>query len=143
MPDEIKELRLEVIRLKSLCLRAAQEIKYLDCTIMHAADSIEGLHEWMGIQEGDQCMSISSVNLVNCLEGRTKGEYVENFPELLQQRNEIESTMEEPFDGEELGRTVIDVLQRLRDHPEETHLERELLDEWLQALIKGSVQIES
>lgn len=142
MSGEIKELRLEVIRLKSLCLRAAQEIKYLDCTIMHAADSIEGLHEWMGIQEGDQCVSISSVNLVNCLEGRTKEEYVENFPELLQQRNEIESAREEPSDGGELRRKVIDVLQRLHDHPEEAQLEREVLVEWLQALIKGSAQIE-
>jgi len=89
--DEIKELKLEIIRLKSLCLRAAQEIKDLDCTIMHAADSIEGLKEWLGLREDDLHSGISSINLINRLDGRTRGGYVENFKELSEQRKEIES----------------------------------------------------
>jgi hypothetical protein len=99
MSDEVKELRLEILRLRSLCFRAAQEIKDLDCTIMHAADSVEGLREWLGIQEGNLCAGISSINLVNRLEGRTKGGYVENFPDLLKQRKEIEALPPEPRDA--------------------------------------------
>ena len=90
-PNEIKELKLEMLRLKSLCLRAAQEIKDLDCTIMHAADSVEGLKEWLGLREDDEHSGVSSISLINHLEGRTRDGYVENFKELSELRKEIES----------------------------------------------------
>jgi hypothetical protein len=142
MTDEVKELRLEILRLRSLCLRAAQEIKDLDGTIMHAADSVEGLREWLGMQEGDLCAGISSINLVNRLEGRTKGGYVENFPDLLKQRREVEAASPEPTVADRAAGTVLDLLQRLRSSPEDVRFERDVLIGWLMEIVEGSVQVE-
>jgi hypothetical protein len=144
--DEIKDLKLEIIRLKSLCLRAAQEIKDLDSTIMHAADSVDGLKEWLGLREDDMQSGISSTNLINRLEGRTRGGYVENFRELSKQRKEIES--DEGQNGSCLTHSdcphasiLIDLMRDVHSLPSDAKLDKKFLLERLVGFL-DSVRIE-
>jgi hypothetical protein len=77
MTDEIKELKKEIIRLKSLNRRAADEIRELDNTLI---DFIEG-NAFPPVSKTD-FVGFSSINLLDRLDGRTKGGYVENYEDL-------------------------------------------------------------
>ena len=72
MSNEIKELKKEIIRLKSLNRRAADEIRELDNIII---DLVEGVPRKISAGE-------ASINLLNRLDGRTSGAYVENYEDL-------------------------------------------------------------
>lgn len=77
MTNEIKELKKEIIRLKSLNRRAADEIRELDNTLI---DFIEG-NAFPPVSKTD-FVGFSSINLLDRLDGRTKGGYVENYEDL-------------------------------------------------------------
>jgi hypothetical protein len=86
MTNEIKELKKEIIRLKSLCRRAADEIRDLDNIII---DFVEG-NAFPQKNEDDLWAGESSINLLNRLDGRTKGSYVENYEDLLSEMKAID-----------------------------------------------------
>jgi hypothetical protein len=65
----------EIQRLRSLCLRAADEIEMLDDIIIRNNYEEQVDEEYPGM---------ASVNLLSRLRGRTKGGYVENYPELME-----------------------------------------------------------
>ena len=76
--DYQRELKKEIIRLKSLCRRAADEIRYLDNIII---DFVEG-NAFPQKNEDDLWAGEASINLLNRLDGRTSGGYVENYEDL-------------------------------------------------------------
>ena len=69
----------EIQRLRSLCLRAADEIEMLDDIIVR-----NNYEEQMD----EEHPGMASVNLLSRLRGRIKGGYVENYPELMEDQNE-------------------------------------------------------
>lgn len=76
---ELLEAREEIDRLRSLCLRAADEIEMLDDIIVRNNYEEQMNEEYPGM---------ASVNLLSRLRGRIKGGYVENYPELTEDQNE-------------------------------------------------------
>jgi len=66
----------EIQRLRSLCLRAADEIEMLDDIIVR-----NGYEEQMD----EEHPGVASVNLLSRLRGRIKGGYVENYSELMEE----------------------------------------------------------
>ena len=76
--NEIKELKKEIIRLKSLNRRAADEIRDLDNIII---DFVEG-NAFPHKKEDDLWVGEASINLLNRLDGRTNGGYIENYDDL-------------------------------------------------------------
>lgn len=70
------ERKEEIKRLRSLCLRAAEEIEMLDDIIIR-----NNLEEQMN----EEYPGMASVNLLSRLRGRLKGGYVENYPELTEE----------------------------------------------------------
>ena len=84
--DYQRELKKEIIRLKSLCRRAADEIRNLDNIII---DFVEG-NAFPHKNEDDLWAGESSINLLNRLDGRTKGGYVENYEDLLSEMKAID-----------------------------------------------------
>ena len=68
----------EIKRLRSLCLRAADEIEMLDDIIVR-----NNYEEQMD----EEHPGMASVNLLSRLRGRIKGGYVENYPELTEDQN--------------------------------------------------------
>ena len=76
--DYQRELKKEIIRLKSLCRRAADEIRDLDNIII---DFVEG-NAFPQKNEDDLWAGEASINLLNRLDGRTSGGYVENYEDL-------------------------------------------------------------
>jgi len=68
----------EIKRLRSLCLRAADEIEMLDDIIIR-----NNYEEQMD----EEHPGMASVNLLSRLRGRIKGGYVENYPELTEDQN--------------------------------------------------------
>ena len=76
--DYQRELKKEIIRLKSLCRRAADEIRDLDNIII---DFVEG-NAFPQKNEDDLWAGEASINLLNRLDGRTSGDYVENYEDL-------------------------------------------------------------
>ena len=73
------ERKEEIKRLRSLCLRAAEEIEMLDDIIIR-----NNLEEQMN----EEYPGMASVNLLSRLRGRIKGGYVENYPELKEEQND-------------------------------------------------------
>jgi hypothetical protein len=73
------ERSFEIKRLRSLCLRAAEEIEMLDDIIIR-----NNLEEQMN----EEYPGMASVNLLSRLRGRIKGGYVENYPELTEGEND-------------------------------------------------------
>jgi len=67
----------EIQRLRSLCLRAAEEIEMLDDIIVR-----NNYEEQMD----EEHPGMASVNLLSRLRGRIKGGYVENYPELTEEK---------------------------------------------------------
>ena len=88
--NEIKELKKEIIRLKSLCRRAADEIRDLDDTIIKITKEFLEAREFLGWKDDDLWAGESSINLLNRLDGRTKGGYVENYEDLLSEMKAID-----------------------------------------------------
>jgi len=84
--DYQRELKKEIIRLKSLNRRAADEIRDLDNIII---DFVEG-NAFPHKNEDDLWAGESSINLLNRLDGRTKGGYVENYEDLLSEMKAID-----------------------------------------------------
>ena len=80
--NEIKELKKEIIRLKSLNRRAADEIRDLDDTIIKITKEFPEAREFLGWKDDDLWAGEASINLLNRLDGRTKGGYVENYDDL-------------------------------------------------------------
>ena len=80
MTDEIRELKKENIRLKSLNRRAADEILDLNRIITLAANGIEIPPP--PVPDDLTAIGYASVNLLSRLSGRIKGGYVENYPDL-------------------------------------------------------------
>ena len=74
--EEREEYERETQRLRSLCLRAADEIEMLDDIIIR-----NNLEEQMD----EEYPGVASVNLLSRLRGRIKGGYVENYPELTEE----------------------------------------------------------
>ena len=75
--DYQRELKKEIIRLKSLNRRAADEIKELDNIII---DFVEG-NAFPPVSKTD-FIGFSSINLLDRLDGRTNGGYIENYDDL-------------------------------------------------------------
>jgi len=84
--DYQRELKKEIIRLKSLNRRAADEIRDLDNIII---DFVEG-NAFPHKNEDDLWIGEASINLLNRLDGRTKGGYVENYEDLLSEMKAID-----------------------------------------------------
>ena len=84
----VQDLKKENIRLKSLCRRASEKIRYLDDMIIKSIES----NKVIEYPEEDKAYSagFSSINLLNRLEGRTNGGYVENYPMLLLEMQELD-----------------------------------------------------
>lgn len=73
----VRERKEETQRLRSLCLRAADEIEMLDDIIVR-----NNYEEQMDEEQP----GMASVNLLSRLRGRIKGGYVENYPELMEEK---------------------------------------------------------
>jgi len=78
--DYQRELKKEIIRLKSLCRRSADEIRDLDDMIIKSIED----NKVIEYPEEDKAYSagFSSINLLNRLDGITNGGYVENYDDL-------------------------------------------------------------
>jgi len=80
--DYQRELKKEIIRLKSLNRRAADEIRDLDDTIIKITKEFPEAREFLGWKDDDLWAGEASINLLNRLDGRTSGGYVENYEDL-------------------------------------------------------------
>jgi DNA repair exonuclease SbcCD ATPase subunit len=80
--DYQRELKKEIIRLKSLNRRAADEIRDLDDTIIKITKEFPEVREFLGWKDDDLWAGEASINLLNRLDGRTSGAYVENYDDL-------------------------------------------------------------
>ena len=78
--SSLRELKKEIIKLKSLCRRAAEEIRDLDGMIIKSIED----NKVIEYPEEDKTYfaGFSSINLLNRLDGRTNGGYVENYEDL-------------------------------------------------------------
>ena len=76
----LRDLKKEIIKLKSLNRRAAEEIRDLDDMIIKSIED----NKVIEYPEEDKAYfaGFSSINLLNRLEGRTNGGYVENYDDL-------------------------------------------------------------
>lgn len=82
--DYQRELKKEIIRLKSLNRRAADEIRDLDDTIIKITKEFPEVREFLGWKDDDPWAGEASINLLNRLDGRTNGGYIENYEDLLE-----------------------------------------------------------
>ena len=93
--DYQRELKKEIIRLKSLCRRAADEIRDLDDIIIKITKEFPEAREFLGWKDDDLWAGEASINLLNRLDGRTKGGYVENYEDLVSEMNAIDGEQKE------------------------------------------------
>ena len=84
----LRDLKKEIIKLKSLNRRAAEEIRDLDDMIIKSIED----NKVIEYPEEDKAYSagFSSINLLNRLDGITNGGYVENYPMLLLEMQELD-----------------------------------------------------
>ena len=73
----LRDLKKEIIKLKSLNRRAAEEIRDLDDMIIKSIEDNKVIE-----YPEEDFAGFSSINLLNRLEGRTNGGYVENYDDL-------------------------------------------------------------
>jgi len=87
MRSWIEKLEQENIRLRSLCRRAAEEIRDLDDMIIKSIED----NKVIEYPEEDKAYSagFSSINLLNRLDGKTSGGYIENYEDLLSEMKAI------------------------------------------------------
>jgi len=83
----LRELKKEIIKLKSLNRRAAEEIRDLDDMIIKSIED----NKVIEYPEEDKAYSagFSSINLLNRLDGKTSGGYIENYEDLLSEMKAI------------------------------------------------------
>ncbi len=116
----LRELKKENIKLRSLCRRAAEEIRDLDDMIIKSIED----NKVIEYPEEDKAYSagFSSINLLNRLDGITNGGYVENYDDL----NLEMKTLDGHYQAEhpsfyQAAEQVIDdhkeTLQKLADNP--------------------------
>jgi len=88
LEQENNEHQREVLRLKSLCRRAAEEIRDLDDMIIKSIED----NKVIEYPEDDAAhfAGFSSINLLNRLDGITNGGYVENYDDLHLQLKELD-----------------------------------------------------
>ena len=84
----LRELKKEIIKLKSLNRRAAEEIRDLDDMIIKSIED----NKVIEYPEEDKAYfaGFSSINLLNRLDGKTSGGYIENYPMLLLEFQELD-----------------------------------------------------
>ena len=87
--DYQRELKKEIIRLKSLNRRAADEIRDLDDTIIKITKEFPEVREFLGWKDDDLWAGEASINLLNRLDGRTNGGYIENYEDLLERLKKV------------------------------------------------------
>ena len=88
--DYQRELKKEIIRLKSLCRRSADEIRDLDNIIIKLHDQFPEVKKELNWNSDGYWAGEASINLLNRLDGRTKGSYVENYEDLLSEMKAID-----------------------------------------------------
>jgi hypothetical protein len=84
----VQDLKKENIKLRSLCRRAAEEIRDLDDMIIKSIED----NKVIECPEEDKAdfAGFSSINLLNRLDGITSGGYIENYPMLLLEMQELD-----------------------------------------------------
>jgi hypothetical protein len=93
--DYQRELKKEIIRLKSLNRRAADEIRDLDDTIIKIIKEFPEARQFLGWKDDDLWAGEASINLLNRLDGRTSGGYVENYEDLVSEMKAIDGEQKE------------------------------------------------
>lgn len=84
----VRDLKKENIKLRSLCRRAAEEIRDLDDMIIKSIENNKVIE--YPEEDGAYSAGFSSINLLNRLEGRTSGGYVENYDDLHLEMQELD-----------------------------------------------------
>jgi len=89
-------LKKENIRLRSLCRRSAEEIRDLDDMIIKSIEDNKVIE--YPEEDATYFAGFSSINLLNRLDGKTSGGYVENYADLLIEYKQIDGhyQMEHP-----------------------------------------------
>jgi len=84
----LRDLKKEIIKLKSLNRRAAEEIRDLDDMIIKSIED----NKVIEYPEEDKAYfaGFSSINLLNRLDGKTSGGYIENYDDLHLQLKELD-----------------------------------------------------
>ena len=88
--DYQRELKKEIIRLKSLCRRSADEIRDLDNIIIKLHDQFPEVKKELNWNSDGYWAGEASINLLNRLDGRTNGGYIENYEDLLSEMKAID-----------------------------------------------------
>ena len=84
----LRELKKEIIKLKSLNRRAAEEIRDLDDMIIKSIEDNKVIE--YPEEDNTSYAGFSSINLLNRLDGKTSGGYIENYPMLLLEFQELD-----------------------------------------------------
>ena len=79
LQQELREEKKKNIKLRSLTRRAAEEIRDLDSILI---DCVENNKVPQYDKEDSMFAGFSSINLLNRLDGRTNGGYIENYDDL-------------------------------------------------------------
>ena len=83
LQQELREEKKKNIKLRSLTRRAAEEIRDLDDTIIGIVDNFSYIAETIGYDTDPLAPEgMASINLLNRLDGRTNGGYIENYEDL-------------------------------------------------------------
>jgi chromosome segregation ATPase len=93
--DYQRELKKEIIRLKSLCRRSADEIRDLDNIIIKLHDQFPEVKKELNWNSDGYWAGEASINLLNRLDGRTSGGYVENYEDLVSEMKAIDGEQKE------------------------------------------------
>ena len=86
----LRDLKKEIIKLRSLCRRAAEEIRDLDDMIIKSIEN----NKVIECPEEDKAYfaGFSSINLLNRLEGKSNGGYIENYDDLNLEMKALDHT---------------------------------------------------
>lgn len=94
LEKQLREQKKENIKLLSLCRRASEEIRDLDDHIINLVNNCEGAAKIIDYdidaESNGYWSGMSSINLLNRLERRTTGAYVENYPDLHLKMKELD-----------------------------------------------------
>ena len=113
------EHQREILRLKSLCRRAAEEIRDLDDILI---DCVENNKVPKYDEKDPMFAGFSSINLLNRLDAKTSGGYIENYPDLCLKLKELDGwyKAEHPSFYQSVNKVIDDhkeTLQKLADNP--------------------------
>jgi hypothetical protein len=87
LEQENNEHQREILRLKSLNRRAAEEIRVLDDILI---DCVENNKVPKYDEKDPMFAGFSSINLLNRLDAKTSGGYIENYPDLCLKLKELD-----------------------------------------------------